>query len=280
MHTRATLAADFTRLGVRAGDTIMLHASIRAVGPIAGGPDEIHLALKDALGPTGTLLMYASVPDGVDDIGRGELSETEEVQLRTLQPAFDPETARCARDNGALVELFRTWPGSLVNHHPVRFVSWGARAEWLLGPQPWHFAYGRESVLSRFADAGGRILMLGSDHDTVTFLHHVEHIADIPDPRVVTYEVPMLEHGARVWKQVRELDSSAGAHRHWSPRFFAEVVDTFLSHTGATRRAVGHASSWLMDACALRDFAQPIMEAVSRDISARTSLAELPPDLR
>ena len=27
----------------------MLHASIRAVGPIAGGPDQIHLALKDAM---------------------------------------------------------------------------------------------------------------------------------------------------------------------------------------------------------------------------------------
>jgi aminoglycoside N3'-acetyltransferase len=36
-------------LGVEPGDIVMLHASVRAVGEVAGGPDQIHLALKDAL---------------------------------------------------------------------------------------------------------------------------------------------------------------------------------------------------------------------------------------
>src|SRR4051794_34679622 len=62
MHSRQELADAFRALGVGAGDTVMLHASIRAAGPIAGGPDEIHLALKDALTPDGTLIMYASCP--------------------------------------------------------------------------------------------------------------------------------------------------------------------------------------------------------------------------
>lgn len=56
MHSRAQLAADFRALDVQPGDTVMLHASIRAVGRVAGGPDEIHLALKDALGAEGTLM--------------------------------------------------------------------------------------------------------------------------------------------------------------------------------------------------------------------------------
>src|SRR5919201_429224 len=59
MHSRRQLADDFRRLGVDAGDSIMLHASVRAVGPIAGGPDQIHLALKDVLTERGTLMMYA-----------------------------------------------------------------------------------------------------------------------------------------------------------------------------------------------------------------------------
>ena len=62
MHSRRELADGFRRLGVAAGDTVMLHASIRAVGEIAGGPDQIHLALKDALTERGTLVMYASCP--------------------------------------------------------------------------------------------------------------------------------------------------------------------------------------------------------------------------
>ena len=47
----------------------MAHASIRAIGETAGGPDEIHLALKDALTIEGTLLMYAGCPRYVDEVG-------------------------------------------------------------------------------------------------------------------------------------------------------------------------------------------------------------------
>jgi len=53
MWSRQELAYGFRVLGVRAGDTMMLHASVRSVGEVAGGPDQIHLALCDALGPRG-----------------------------------------------------------------------------------------------------------------------------------------------------------------------------------------------------------------------------------
>jgi aminoglycoside 3-N-acetyltransferase len=49
MHSREQLAKDFRTLGVAANDIVMLHASVRAVGDVAGGPDQIHLALKDVL---------------------------------------------------------------------------------------------------------------------------------------------------------------------------------------------------------------------------------------
>jgi aminoglycoside 3-N-acetyltransferase len=44
-------------------------------------------------------------------------------------------------------------------------------------------------------DGGGRILLLGSDHDHVTFLHHAEHTVDVPDKRIVRFQVPVLEQG-------------------------------------------------------------------------------------
>ena len=40
------------------------------------------------------------------------------------------------------------------------------------------------SLLDRFVTDDGQILLLGCDHDNVTFLHYVEHIVDIPDKRV------------------------------------------------------------------------------------------------
>ena len=87
------LANDFRNLGIRAGDTVMLHASVRAVGEVAGGPDAIHLALKSALTPGGTLMMYASCPRFYDEVGRGNLTIEQERELHEKLPAFDPLTA-------------------------------------------------------------------------------------------------------------------------------------------------------------------------------------------
>src|SRR6516162_4603945 len=118
MFSRGQLADDFRRLGVLPGETIMLHVSVRAVGEVAGGPDQIHLALRDALGASGTLVMYASCPQYVDEVGRGHLSEDAELEILQKMPIFDPLTARSSRYNGILVEYFRTWPGTVVNPHP------------------------------------------------------------------------------------------------------------------------------------------------------------------
>ncbi len=111
MYSRQQLADGFRSLGVKAGDSIMLHASVRAVGDIAGGPDQIHLALKDVLTSDGTLIMYAGCPRYYDEVGRGNLDASEEQEVLEKLPAFDAVTARSARDHGVLVEFFRTYPG-------------------------------------------------------------------------------------------------------------------------------------------------------------------------
>lgn len=271
MHSREQLANDFRKLGVALGDTVMVHASVRAVGEVAGGPDQIHLAIKDALTAAGTLMMYASCPRYYDEVGRGSLTPEQEQEILEKLPAFNPLTARSARDNGALVELLRTYPGSRVNHHVARFVVWGKEAEFLLFEQPWNYAFGLRSPLDRFLQLDGKILLLGCDHDTVTFLHYAEHAANIPDKRVARFKVPLEEEGRRVWREMEEFDTSdKGAHRNWPERFFADLVDSFLAETKNLGGRVGDALSYLLPARGLVNFALPIMEAVAADPSAMT----------
>jgi aminoglycoside 3-N-acetyltransferase len=266
MYSRQRLAKDFRSLGVAPGDVVMLHASVRAVGPVAGGPDQIHLALKDALAPGGTLMMYASCPEHYDEVGRGHLAPEIERELLEMLPPFDARTARAARDNGALVELFRTYPGSSVNDHVARFVFWGTHAAHLAAPQPWDYAFGRGSALERFLQLDGRILLLGSDHDAVTFLHYAEHVADIPGKNVARYRVPVLENGARAWRDMEEFDTSdAGAHPAWPARFFARITDDYLESIGNRSGRVGDAASHLLPARGLLAFALARMDAVARE---------------
>jgi aminoglycoside 3-N-acetyltransferase len=275
VHTRAKLAADLCALGLRAGDVVFAHASVRAIGDVAGGPDEIHLALKDVLTPSGTLLMYASCPQYVDDVGRGNLTPEQEAEVLDKLPAFDAATARSARDNGALVEMFRTYPGARVNPHPARLAAWGRHVDHLFSHQPWSYAFGRGSAFERFVDLDGRVLLLGSDHDAVTFLHYAEHVAEIPGKRVARFKVPVLERGERVWREMEEFDTSgAGAHPNWPDAFFALIVDAYLRERGNCGGSVGDARSFLLDARGLLDFALPIMQRVAADPSAARALRD------
>jgi aminoglycoside 3-N-acetyltransferase len=266
MHSREQLAKDFRTLGVAANDIVMLHASVRAVGEVAGGPDQIHLALKDVLTTEGTLVMYASCPRYYDEVGRGKLTKEQEAEILEKLPTFDPITARSDRDNGALVELLRTYPGSRVNRHVARFVVWGKQANYLITDQPWNYAFGLHSPLDRFLGLEGKILLLGSDHDAVTFLHYVEHVAQIPGKRIARFQVPVQEGGRRVWRDTEEFDTSGdGVHANWPDRFFAKIVDAYLTETGNQGGRVGDAMSYILRARSLLDFAVPLMEAVATD---------------
>jgi aminoglycoside 3-N-acetyltransferase len=266
MYSRQKLVEDFRHLGVLAGDTVMLHASVRAVGDIAGGADEIHLAVKEVLTTEGTLIMYASCPRYYDEVGRGNLTIEQEQEILEKLPPFDPNTARAARDNGILVEFLRTYPGSIVNQHVARFVVLGKHACHLISPQPWNYAFGAGSLLDRFVTLDGKILLLGSDHDNVTFMHYVEHIANIPNKRVARFKVPILEQGKRVWREMEEFDTSgAGVHANWPDHFFSTLVDRYLSSLGYSGKRVGDALSFLFSARALLEFALPIMTALASE---------------
>jgi len=264
MHSRASLANDLQALGLRAGDGVMVHSSLRAIGEVAGGPDQVHLAIKDVVTDEGTLVMYASCPRYVDEVGRGNLTAEQEAEVLATLPVFDALTARSARDNGALVECFRTWPGSRVNNHPARFVAWGRHADHLFITQPWDMAFGKDSALDRFTQLDGRILLLGSDHDAVTYLHYAEHIGDFPGKRIARFKVPVLENGKRVWRDMAEVDTSSdGAHENWPDQFFAQIVDGYLANTGNRGGQVGDARSHLFTARGLLDYALPVMVRVA-----------------
>jgi aminoglycoside 3-N-acetyltransferase len=121
----------------------------------------------------------------------------------------------------------------------------------------------------------GKIVLLGSDHDTVTFLHYVEHVADIPGKRIARYQVPVIENGRRVWRHMEEFDTSGdGVHANWPARFFAKIVDSFLTKTENCGARVGNAMTYVLSAPRLFNFALRAMKAVAADPCAAESLAE------
>lgn len=263
------LRQECEAIGLRSGDTVMVHASLRAVGPIVGGPDVLIGAILETIGEEGTMTMYVGCEPPFDDIGRGIHSPEGERFILEHCPPFDPDSARASRENGALAELFRTYPGVRCSRHVgARMAARGRNAEHLLTPATLNDGHGIGSPLERLCALGGKVLLIGSDFDQVTLLHYAEAVAAIPDKRTVRGKVPMLVGGVRTWLDFEELDSSTGVREWPDPRFFERIVEAFVARNGIESRPIGNAPSYLLSAPDLVRFAVPIMTAEAERLDA------------
>lgn len=206
--TPATLVRDLRALGLAAGDVVMVHASLKAIGPVAGGAAAVVAALLDSVAPGGTLMGYASWERSPyeETLNGATLSAAE----REAWPAFDPATAGVWPGFGLLNAFLCAAPGAVRSAHPdASMVAVGARAGELIGEHRLGQAFGPGSPVERLVAMGGKVLMLGAPLDAVTVLHYAEAIAAIPGKRRVTYEMPMLDAtGAKVWRLTEEFDSN------------------------------------------------------------------------
>lgn len=234
----------------------MVHAALRRLGPITGGPDALIAALLDRVGPHGTVLAYADW-QGQEDIDAG-------LPREDIQP-FDPMASRAHRDNGAFPELLRTTPGALRSGNPgASIVAVGSRAALLTSNHPLDYGYGPHSPFARLVAAHGKVLMLGAPLDTMTLLHYAEHLANIPH-RHTRYEAPLLIDGKTSWRVFEEYDTSR-APEGLADDYFAEIVDAFIATAQGRRGLVSSAPSVLVPAADIVAFA---VEWIERHISNR-----------
>ena len=240
------LTADLRALGVGA-DLLMVHASLRAVGPVDGGAHGVIDALEAAVGRGGTLVMNLGARDDrawVNDHPEGDRAGL----LRGADP-FDCRVTPADPDVGVLAEVFRTRPGTVVSDHPdARFGARGPLARDLLDDTPWDDYYGPGSPLERFVRAQGRVLRLGADLDTLTVLHYAEYLAPIPVKRRVRRHRVVAGRAGPEIRVVSCLDDTDGIVDHPGEDYFATILRRYLAQGRARQGLVGRATSELIDA--------------------------------
>lgn len=238
------LQTELESLGIRAGDTLMVHASVRSVGPVEERGQGVLTALLGALGPEGTLMAYA------------DFEPTLEV------PHFDIKRSPARPDYGVFAELVRTYPGAVRSANPgASMVAIGAKAQWLCEEHSLDYGYGPGGPLGKLVSAGGKVLLLGSDLDQVTLLHLAEHLADIPDKRVVKRPLNVMhDDGSIESVMIEEFDTSNPVASSMPERVFAAIVGSFLATGAASSGRVGRALSYLMPAKELVSYAVSVIE--------------------
>jgi aminoglycoside 3-N-acetyltransferase len=183
MHTVHGLTAQLRELGLRPGDLVLVHTSLRAVGRVEEGPVGLIRALENAIGPSGTLVM-PTMTDGTS----------------VFDPARTPSVGM-----GITAETFWRLPGVVRSTHPGgSFAAKGPLAERICAPQPLEPPHGPESPPGRVYELGGQVLLLGVHHSESTVLHVAESLANVPYG--IAYPCVVVENGVVVEKLIREMD--------------------------------------------------------------------------
>ena len=236
-NTVVSLADDMAALGVRPGAVVVVHASLRSLGWVCGGPVAVIKALLKAIGPTGTLVMPAQ---------SGDLSEPSEWiappvpavwldTIRATMPAYDPARTP-TRGMGAVAELFRTWPGVERSLHPLAsFAALGPQASRIVAGHALESPFGEASPLARLYDLDAAILLLGVGYDRCTALHLAECRAT-PPPRRVPAGAPIMVDGARRWVS---YDAPAADPTDF-PQIGAALVGQAIPRAGRVGAANAH----------------------------------------
>lgn len=195
------LAADLLALGVRPGQDLLVHCSLRRVGPMAGGAATLLRALRTAIGPKATLVVpaqttYTSLSSKSFRDATAGLDPVQLARYMATMPGFDQRTSP-SRGMGALAEHVRTSPGAARSAHPAAsFAALGPRAAECMALHDVDCHLGERSPLAWLYRADAAVLLLGVGYGACTALHLAEYrLPKPPAPR--EYRCVMSRHGAR-----------------------------------------------------------------------------------
>jgi aminoglycoside N3'-acetyltransferase len=248
------LTTRLRRLGVSAGAVVMVHASLRRIGPVEGRADGVIAAIDRAVGGSGTSMMTLGARD--DWAWVNQRPEEDRAGLLAGAEPFDAANTPADPDVGVLAEVYRRHAGTVVSDHPEgRFAARGRLAAALTADQPWDDYYGAGSPLERLVDAGGKVLRLGAGIDTVTLLHYAEFLADVPGKRRVVRHRRIRAGGGAVIRRIETLDDTDGIVEWPGDDYFGLILQAYLDEGRARRGMIGKAQSELIDAADLVAYA-------------------------
>jgi aminoglycoside 3-N-acetyltransferase len=208
-QARRRVADGLRALGVTAGQVLLVHASLRSLGPVPGGAATIVAAIRDVIGSEGTLVVPAGTSSN-SDTSRLYLARTagmtdEEVRRYwAAMPPFDPVSTP-SEGMGRVAEYVRTLPGAIRSAHPQSsFAAVGPMAHELMDNHATDCHLGESSPLARLYDTQATILLMGVDYRACTAFHLAEY-RYAPSPPVRSYRCVIAMAGEPVWYEYSDV---------------------------------------------------------------------------
>jgi len=236
-------------IGVKSGQNIMVHTSMKSFGFVCGGPQIIIEALIEVVGEGGTIMMPTQTWKNMDPAYGVHWQEPKEWWniIRDNWPAYDKDITP-TNSMGAVAEMFRKWPGTLRSDHPVRSVAaWGKNAKYLVSNHDLSDIFGETSPIAKLYDLNGHVLLLGTDYDKNTSIHLADERADYPSKHMEENSCAVIKDGKRQWITYSTL--------YVDGEDFTDIGDEFEKKYNVSKTKVGNADIRFMKQRDIVDFA-------------------------
>lgn len=238
-------------LGLKAGDNVIVHTSLKSFGFVCGGAQMVIEALLDTVTEEGTVMMPTQTWKNMDPETGVHWEEPKEwwQTIRDNWPAYDKDITP-TNTMGAVAEMFRKWPGSVRSEHPVRsFAAKGAMAEYLIENHDISDIFGETSPIGKLYEKNGKVLLLGVGYDKNTSIHLADYRAEYPSKKIVKENCAKLVDGKREWITYETIAVDG--------EDFVEIGEAFEKEndSNVSRVTIGNLEARLMDVRAIVDFA-------------------------
>jgi aminoglycoside 3-N-acetyltransferase len=177
---RERLAENFRALGLRHGQHLLVHSSLRRVGRVDGGAATVLDSIRDAAGQQATLVVptqtsWNSLSSAAFMAATAGLDAQERARYIAAIPGFDPASTPSS-GMGAFAEYVRTSPGAVRSRHPqTSFAALGPSAQECMSVHDLDCHLGDRSPLGWLYEADAAILLLGVGYSVCTAFHLAEY---------------------------------------------------------------------------------------------------------
>ena len=252
--TRTAIVGALRAAGVQLGGVIMVHSSLSRLGWVVGGAHSVVLALSEAVGPNGTIVM-PSMSANLSEPSRWVAPPVPEPwwqAIRDETPAFDAALTPMVA-MGAVAECFRHVPGVVRSAHPAdSFMASGPRGREIIDRHPLEIAFGDESPLGRLYELNARIVLIGVGHGNNSTLHLAESRTRWATEHRVQYGAPVTVDGQRRWQTYDDVDYDSDDFEAAGAAFAASTGGEVRAPLGVgevtgcdAREIVDFATEWL-----------------------------------
>jgi aminoglycoside 3-N-acetyltransferase len=192
MLTKNNLVNEFQAMGLKDGDTLLVHSSYKSFGGVEGGPQTVIDAFLEVLGDDGTLIM----PNFNFDFCKGVPWD-----VRTTPSHM-----------GAMTNMVREHLDAKRVFHPIySFAVLGKHAEYLTKDR-YKSSYGANSLFAKLRELDGKIMVIGLLYnDSMTFFHHVEEMEGVDYRYLKEFTGMVTDEDGRTYQDtfsmlVRDID--------------------------------------------------------------------------